>query len=438
MRLLYAVPIAMLPNSAHLPPDVGVGGSIALLTVALALRRRDPPHLTQPGYLTPPLIGLLLAMLLGFIAAHWGDLSSVGKDLREAKVAILFPFLYFAYRRCGLDLKATKQLIGAVLVVAAFAGLEAVMQGMKFNLSEFSDVQRSTGPFGQLSAANRAGVYFAMFLPMLAAVALQFRQRRLLRWAATGGCAILVCAILLTYSRQSYLIALLTIMILLLWRSVPAALLGIVLLVTSSATLLPNSVIQRVQGTQQVRADGEVSLDSSTTSRFEIWGGTIGMLRDHPGGVGLGQFGKHIGNYTSRKGVDAHNGFILTLAECGPLGLLAMLWLFWRLWKLSRWLRRSAGTARPEARTLAFGFSLTVFSMALSNLYGSAFFDSLTMSSFWILCGLMERYGAIKVRAANLVAAYSRPPPPPVPVGQRFPLAARARPGLAMLMDARR
>src|SRR5207342_34232 len=141
---------------------------------------------------------------------------------------------------------------------------------------------------------------------------------------------------------------------------------------------------------------------------------------------------------TRRPRVDAHNAFVLILAECGPLGLMAMLWLFWRMWLLARWLRRSAGTTRPEASTLAIGFTLTVVSMALGNMYGSPFFDGLIMANFWILCGLMERYGTIKEHAAVLVAAYSKPREAILPVGQRFPLAARALPGLVRLMEARR
>jgi O-antigen ligase len=438
MRWFYAIPILLLPNSAHLPSDLGVGISFALLAIALFLGQRDPPQLARPTYLTPPFVALFLAMLLGFITAHWHDLSNAGRDLLEAKTAVLYPLLYLAYRRCGLDLKTTRRLIVLVLLVATMAGLEAVLQGLKFNLGQFSYDQRAAGPFGDVMASNRAGVFFAMFLPMLAAIALRFHQRRLARWAAIAGCVILTVAILFTYSRQSYLIALFAVMILLLWRSIPAAILAAVLVVTVSASLLPDSVVQRVQETQQADASGAVKFDLSTTSRFKIWFGTIDMLRDHPGGVGLGRFNDNIGNYTDYPGRDAHNGFLLTLAECGPLGLLAMLWLFWRLWLLARWLRRSAGSMRPEASTLAVGFTLTVLAMAMGNMYGSAFFDRMVMADFWILCGLMERYGAIKARAASVVAAYSRPRVVPVTIGQRFPLAARALPGLARFGGMRR
>ena len=439
MRLLYAIPIILLPNTAHLPPDVSVGTSVALLVIAMLVGSRDPAYLTRPAYLVPPLLALLLAMLIGFIAAHWHDLANVEKDLREAKVAVLYPLLYIAYRKCGLDLKQTRQLILLVLLVAVGAGLEAVLQGLSFNLGEFSETQRATGPFGQIKMANRAGVFFAMFLPILFAPTLQFRQRRWVRWAAFAGSAILAMAILLTYSRQSYLIGLFSIMVLLVSRSIPAAMLAALLIVATSATLLPNSVVDRVQQTQQVSGTGSVTLDVSTTSRFSIWNGTIDMLRDHPAGVGLGRFSDHIGNYTDYAGKDAHNGFLLTLAECGPLGLLALLWVFWRLWRLAGSLRRSAAAVAPSApRTLELGFTFAVLSMALGNMYGSPFFDSVVMANFWILCGLMERYGILKAQAGQAVAVRDAPTPTPIPAGQRFPLAARALPRLAQAARSRR
>jgi hypothetical protein len=431
MRLLYAIPIVLLPNTAHLPPDVSVGVSVALLLIVMLLRDRDPPPLAHPGFLTPPLIALFFAMLIGFIAAQWHDLSNAAKDLREAKVAVLYPLLYLAYRKCGLDMKGTRQLIVLVMLVAVGAGLEAVFQGLSFNLGEFSETQRATGPFGQIKMANRAGVFFAMFLPMLAAVALQPRLGRFARGAALAGSVVLAMAILFTYSRQSYLIGLFAIMILLVWRSIPVAGLAAVLLVATATMFLPKSVVDRVEQTQQVDASGSVTFDVSTTSRFTIWNGTIDMLRDHPAGVGLGRFNEHIGEYTNYAGKDAHNGFLLTLAECGPLGLLALLWVFWRLWRLARWLRHTAAATTPEVRMFERGFTLAVVSMALGNMYGSPFFDSLIMANFWILCGLMERFGNLKAHAANVVEFYSTPRPAPIPIGRRFPLVARAFPRLA-------
>lgn len=429
MRLLYAMPIVLLPNALHLPPNLGMAASIVLLVGAVVFAQRDPPHLAHTGYLTPPLLGLFLALLLGYITAQWDDASNAGEDLMRAKYAIIYPLLYIAYRRCGLDLKATKQLIVLVLVVAAFAGLEAVFQGLQFNLGEFADQQRATGPFGEISMANRAGVFFAMFLPMFVAVALQPNHRKLARWLAVAGGAILAAAILFTFSRQAYVIALLGILLLLFHRGVPVAALAVLLMVSVGAGLLPDSVIQRMEETRQVGAGGMVSYDASTASRLEIWKGALAMLADHPGGVGLGRFGDYIGDYTNHPGMDAHNGFVLMLAECGPLGLAMMLWLLWRLWGLALRLRRSTGSNLPEARAFAVGFTVAVISMALGNMYGSPYVEGLVMYNFWILCGLLERYSILEAHAAALLTAHSGPQQA-TGVGTHFPLAARALPGL--------
>jgi hypothetical protein len=256
MRLLLALPIIMLPNTAHLPSDVAVGASVALLVVSMFLRQSDPAALMRPARLLPPLVALFIAMFVGFIAAQWHDLARFEKDLREAKVAILFPLLYLAYLRCGLDLKGTRQLIVLVLLVAVGAGLEALYQGRGFNLGEFSETQRATGPFGDIKMANRAGIFFAMFLPMTVAVALQPRQKRFIRWASIAGAGVLAIAIMLTYSRQSYLIGLFSIMVILVWRSIPAALFAGLLLAVTAVTFLPGSVVDRVQETQSVDASG--------------------------------------------------------------------------------------------------------------------------------------------------------------------------------------
>ena len=433
-RFLFAIPIVLLPFSYYFPVSLVVAGMnltnllLLLLLCGLFFAHRDPAHLAVKGFLGAPMLFLFAVLVVGFVSAQWHDLSHVDDDLASLKNAIIFPPLYFIYRHCRQDLRGTRQLIVLVLVVAVCAGLQAVYQGFQFGFSSYDGTQRAVGPFGDIRQVNRAGLFFAMFLPMLAAVALQFHHRKLVRLAAIAGALILIAAILFTYSRQAYLIGLVAILILLLRRSLIAAVLATLLIITC-ASLLPASVIERVQETRQVEASGAVELDSSTASRFEIWEGARDMLRDHPMGVGLDRFQKQIGNYTNRPGVDAHNTFVLILAECGPFGLLAMLWLIWRMWLLARWLRRSAGP-RPEASTLALGFTLTVVSMAMGNLYGSPFFQGLIMANFWILCGLMERYGMIKAHAAGI--AHSSPVVP-VPMTVRFPLVARALPGLAML-----
>lgn len=428
MRLTYALPIVLLPNTLHLPANVAVASSIALLLVAAIFGRRDPPALKRPGHLTPPLIGMLVAILVGYVIAQWEAHPNAGGDLTRAKFAIAYPLVYLAYLHSGLDLKATRQLIVLVLIVAVVAGLEAVSQGLQFNLTEFTDEQRATGPFGEINMANRAGVFFALFLPMLVAVAVQPGHRKFARWLALAGGTVLAAAIVLTFSRQAYVIALLTILILLAHRvltnrGVPLAALAVVALMVVGAGLLPDSVIQRMEATRQLGTGGIVSYDASTASRIEIWKGAASMVADHPGGVGLGRFAEVIGEYSSHAGRDAHNSFVLMAAEGGLLALAMMLWLLWRLWGLSRRLRHGTASRMPEERALALGFTVVVIAMVLGNLYGSPYMEGLVMYNFWILCGLMERHG-------TLLEA-TTPEPAPVVAPNHFPLAARALPGIA-------
>ena len=75
------------------------------------------------------------------------------------------------------------------------------------------------------------------------------------------------------------------------------------------------------------------------------------MWQDHPAGVGLNRFPRKIGDYSNYSDFDAHNMYVLILAECGPLGLAALLWLLWRMLRLALALRRRraacGGRSRP-------------------------------------------------------------------------------------------
>ena len=117
---------------------------------------------------------------------------------------------------------------------------------------------------------------------------------------------------------------------------------------------------------------------------------------------------------------------MLILAESGPLALSAMLWLLWRLWRLGFLMRRSAPVTDVEMQALALGFRIAVISMALSNVFGSPFFEGLIMANFWIMCGLLERYAILKAHAAaEAVRSEGQIATPATRMVDRFPLTAR-------------
>jgi O-antigen ligase len=432
--LLLAVPIVFMPNALHFAFPTGIPGVnvanlvflMALGVVVLSGRREYAP--SSSGELTPALLAYFTMLVAGFFLAQFTQPDDWGNDLTWLKNFIFYPLLYFVYRSCRLSAPNTRRLIILVMIVAAVAGLEAVREALNYGYGRYAETRRASGPFGpDYHNANRAGVFYAMFLPMFLAMVLFFKKQKFWRLAAIAGCGILVLAIMATYSRQAYAIALFALCLLLLRKNLLLAVM-LACLALPAVSLLPQSVTQRVAETEQRNDAGVEELDMSTASRFEIWGGAMQMVQERPMGVGLRRFQGNIGRYSRFADYDAHNYYVLTLAELGPLGLAALLWLLWRMWRLATRMRREIGHISAEDKALGIGFSVTVIAMALGNLYGSPFTEGSVMANFWILCGLCEHYLSVKRKAGMAMVA-----PAPVDrvddISRRFPLAARIAPG---------
>lgn len=433
--LILAIPIVFMPNALHLTFDTGIPGiNVANLVFLLALSvvvlggRKDFSS-QDTGMLTWPLLAYFAMLVVGFFIAQFTMPLDWLDDLIALKTYLFYPLFYFLYRKCRLNETNTRRLIILVMIVAAVAGLEAIREGLDYGFGQYSETRRASGPFGvDFHDANRAGVFYAMFLPMFIAMLLFFRGQKFWRIAAIVGCIILAIAIMVTYSRQSYAIGLLGLSLLLVRRNVLLAIM-IGLLAIPAVSLLPEGVSQRVAETEQTTDTGVEQLDLSTASRFDIWAGAVQMVEEHPMGVGLRRFQQYIGRYSNFAHFDAHNFYVLTLAQLGPLGLAALLWLLWRMWRLAGLVRRSIGNMDPESKALGIGFSVTVIAMALGNLYGSPFSEGSVMTNFWILCGLMEHYAGLKRARMTKATGHAAEGSVDATIAQRFPLAARIDPG---------
>jgi hypothetical protein len=367
------------------------------------------------------------ALTLAFLWAQVRDLKDIVGDVTYLKNALFYPLFYFVYLRCRMDEKTTRLLIILVMIVAAVAGLEAIREGIDYGFGKYNPFRRASGPFGEdWHQANRAGVFYAMFMPMFTALALFLKKRKLWRLAAIAGMGLMAGGALFTYSRQAYFIAIFSVALLLIRKSIVlSVVIGVVLV--SAVGYLPDSVTQRVDETKQADPNGSgEEVDASTASRFEIWAGAMEMLAHNPIGVGLNRFKDNIGNYSSHKHMDAHNFYVLTLAECGPLGLAALLYLFWTLlFGLASFLRKHTPPDDHETRALTIGFTVCTIAMALGGIYGSPTLEGTVMAPYWALCGLLERY--IRFKMANSAAGGQAPGEPrttTLTVAERFPLAA--------------
>ena len=428
LKVLLFVNLLYVVNQVHFPWETGIPGvavaNIIFVLILLAMRGK-PDQIDTPGILRKPVTWFYYALLFAFLIAQLRGLRDPIADLTYLKNAVFFPLFYFLYLRCRQDLKGTRQLIIWVMVIAAVAGLEAFREGFDYGFGKYNPFRRASGPFGvDWHHANRAGVFFGMFFPMFVALALFLRNQKRLRLAAIIGIVLLAGGALATYSRQAYLLLLLGSALLLLRRSVVASV-AVAVLCVSLVGYLPDAVTARVEETQQQSATGEAEVDVSTASRWEIWAGAMGMFRDHPLGAGLNRFKTEIGAYCKYKGMDAHNFYVLTLAETGPQGLITLLIFFVSLFRLAKFLRQNVPEGDSESQALAVGFTITTLNMMLGGLYGSPHFEGSVMGPYWALCGLLERYTILKQGGAGQSVPQTKPPS----LVERFPLAAHILPG---------
>jgi O-antigen ligase len=435
LRLILLVQIFYTVYQNHFPVETGItainlpNALFLVSMVLIAMAPRVPEYVGQnhKAILLPPLLFFFATLVVGFVIAQLRAPQDMVADIVYLKTAIFSPLLYILYLRCGQDLKNTRLLIIAVMVVASVAAVQAIRQGLDYGIGTFYESHRASGPFGSnYASANRAGVFYAMFMPMFIAMALFFRKQPGWRIAALAGIGLLGMAVMVTYSRQSYFIAILGLALLLLRRNiVMAVVIGVTLV--SFASYLPDSVFERVQETRQKDSVGNVEVDESTASRWEIWEGAMRAWQANPAGVGLDRFKSEIGKYSQYSHRDAHNFYVLTLTECGPQGLLGLLLVFRALFQAAKFMRKSAPPDNSEARALAYGFTITTFCLGVGNLYGSPFFEGTVIGDYWILAGLLERYFVLVNAGAEPApdgAVAARPDP-----FARFPLAARALPG---------
>jgi O-antigen ligase len=430
-NLLFVVYQSKLNVETHLP---GVAPTNLIFVLILLTLRGKEEQLATPEkpFLTKALIVFGSALTL---ASLWGIVrgtTDLLDDLTYLKNALFFPLFYFLYLRCKQDEKGTRQLIIWILVIVAVGGLQAIRQGFDYGFGKYNPMKRASGPFGaDWHMSNRAGVFFSMFYPMFFSIVLFLRGQKLWRIAAVAGCALIAGGALFTYSRQSYFLILLAMVILLVWRSVIAAVIMGAIMVASIG-LLPDSVTQRVEETKEVSKTGEEEVDASTSSRWEIWEGGMGMLKDNPLGVGLHRFPVYIGTYApAHKGFDAHNFYVLTLCEAGPQGLLTLIFLWFTIFRFASMLRRRTPPEDPELRALTVGFTVASVIGVLGAIYGSPTLEGSVMGPYWALAGLLERYVQLKNQRLARGAGDTAPEAddPERRMLQRFPLSAHILPG---------
>jgi len=431
LKLVLFAQILHVVNQLHFKWTAGIPGiapANLIFLAALVLMRRKKETVIAKPILRNAILFFYGALTFGFL---WAEIRSPGvllDDLTYYKNALFAPLFYFLFLKCRQDEKTTRWLIIWVLVVAAVAGLEGLREGFDYGFGTYNPFKRASGPFGDdWHMSNRAGVFYGMFMPMFVALVLFLRRQKLWQLAALGGCIVTAGGAISTYSRQSYFLVLLATAVLLLRKSIVLTV-AVSIACISLAGYLPESATQRVEETRQHGKAGaeDEDVDGSTSSRWHIWAGGMSMLASNPIGVGLHRWADEIGNFSGYKRIDAHNFYVLTLCECGPLGLAALLYLIYTLFVLAKWVRANRPQNDLECTALTLGFTVCTLNVTLSGLYGSPTLEASVMAPYWALCGLLERYIHLKMK--NQGEAF-KPEKAIDSMAKRFPLASYIVPG---------
>jgi len=308
---------------------------------------------------------------------HWPKLR-FGRELltRQEKLVLLFLGLVWLsvligpettgrYTKPGIDhpsVKFTKVVIFALMlthVVTTRKDLDRVLWvlvvgALILGLQAWSTPRRAFlrgrlegvgGP--DFTDANAFAVYMAAMLPL---IGVQFLRSRWLGKALTFVAAAYAAnAVVLARSRGAFVAlagGVVTAAVVAPQRHRKKIALGLILAIAGGFYLADPQFIERMS----TITTEETEMGQSSANRIEIWRAGLRMFKDHPLGVGAGNFYQTIGQYAPQHaGRDAHNTFIRCMCELGIQGIAAFALLIgWAVPSLLRMRRVPRGVAAPE------------------------------------------------------------------------------------------
>jgi O-antigen ligase len=392
LKALLIALVVYVPNQLHFPSDLGLKGlnvfNVLLLIALVAVMAHK-----REGSVPTPLRGRILLYYLVMTIAFFVGISRQPdfflEDVTHFKTVITYSLLYFIGYH-GVDDKSTiRTLMTVILGVVFLMSVEVLREAIAYGLDSG---KRAAGAFGDTqAAANYAGVFFAIFLPVALSVAVFYRER-LVQLAAAGTYALGVIAVFYTFSRTALAAVAVTTVLIAVVRNKAFGIVALVLLV-NYALWAPDVVQQRIESTTEVTETGEEKLEGSAESRFYLWEGGWEMIKDSPYGIGLHNFHREIEPHLPPWIIarDAHNHFVLITTEAGVQGGVVFVLLLFGFYLLGFRLWRRAG-GDPEARVLGIGYVMAVTGLILGNLYNSLFYSGEVMGNFWLMTGLVARY----------------------------------------------
>jgi probable O-glycosylation ligase (exosortase A-associated) len=304
-----------------------------------------------------PRFGKFDLLLIAFLGIMWLSLAVGSGPTTDSwqlidKMTKLFIFL-FMFRW----VVTTPQAAHAVFWCLLLGGLYVAWEGFTAPSSFFAQGRLTGLGSSDFAGANDFGIHLAATLPIAAALLIRFR-RIWQRGLVVATVVLMMNTIVLTRSRSAFLSLAGGFVVALIYSPrkyrmplVFAAVLGVI----GFLTLADPAFWKRMQTIEE----GEQ--EASTAGRIIVWRASVPMFRDHPLGVGLGNFDTVVKAYVKQgQARDTHNTYITCYTELGVQGAVVFLLIL-----ISTW--RSLGRATRLARSLGeHDLLLYVFALRVS------------------------------------------------------------------------
>lgn len=301
-------------------------------------------------------------------------------------------FLFFLTINVFKEEKDHQRIIWLMALVVLFIGLRGFRA---FTPGEaFSEDSRYEGPFWRVGlGSNHYGAFMVHYAAAFFGCFLFEKDKRLKILLAVS---ILFAAygVLFSYSRGAYAAAMvaLTLYGFIHKRSL-LILVGVI--VFSWNTLLPVTVVQRIQMTKT--QSGEV--ESSAAARVDLWEQATDLFLENPIlGLGYNGFQMKMASMQAHL-TDTHNYYLKVLSEQGLVGFVVLCALLlralrqgWRLFRIG---------SSSFYRGLGLGFLGLTISIMTTNAFGDRWSYLVLGGYFWVFWGLVDR-GIINSEEENI------------------------------------
>lgn len=323
-------------------------------------------------------------LLLIFLAIIWLSLlvgQGTGIDYNAIKMSKVFLVLLLA-SHIITSKKYFEGMLWVLILSGLYLGYELYSGGGTWARARFH-AGIGGSDFGE---GNFLAAHFGFLLPFVGILFLKGK------WIPKGLCLVsgvfIINSIVLTRSRGIF-IALAVGMVVTVWYALRMhqhrkKIIALLILGTiGGATLVDQSFWDRMTTIQTQ----EQNMDSSSLGRIQAWRGAWAMAKDHPLGVGVGQFFAHIGDYApTMANRDAHNTYLRCVTELGFHGLLLLLILIFNAFRMLRNIHTRALILEPQVR---HDFHLYVFATRIGlivYLVAAMFITSVYIEEFyWLL-----------------------------------------------------